>query len=91
MMKPLWKNMELFLSRMVTKMQSLDYHVIDQVLIRYSNSSLFNPTYTNSIFQEPRPPGYTMGIQPWMKILSTSFGIPIKNCTCGPSMVPESL
>ena len=26
-----------------------------------------------------------------MKILSTSFGIPIKNCTCGPSIVQSPL
>ena len=26
-----------------------------------------------------------------MKILSTSFGIPIRNCTCGPSIVQSPL
>lgn len=69
------------------QMQSLDYHVIDQVLAYDSQIPVYFILPYNSIFQEPRPQATPWSIQPWTKILSISFGIRTKNCTCGPSIV----
>ena len=73
------------------QMQSLDYHVIDQVLAYDTQIPVFFILPYNSIFPRTKATGYTMEYSTLDEILSTSFGIPIRNCTFGPSIVQSPL
>ena len=73
------------------QMQSLDYHVIDQVLAYDTQIPVFLILPYNSIFPRTKATGYTMEYSTLDENFVTNFGIPIRNCTCGPSIVQSPL